>query len=162
MSRRHKERPSPSLHATFASTLQTRALEMLRTQRCMIAVAVMCGVLSNGAAAQVASAPTSTTELPLFAVEIKVGPKWDSAKPPQDQALFKEHSANLRRLREAGALVMGARYSDKGLVIIAAATAADVKAQMDQDPSIAAGTFVYEVHPFNVFYAGEVKARTRR
>jgi hypothetical protein len=32
---------------------------------------------------------------------------------------------------------------------------------MEQDPSFAAGTFVYEVHPFNVFYAGELQTPRR-
>lgn len=116
----------------------------------------------NLAAALPASDPAATSAPPLFAIEIKVGPKWDQSKPPQEQAFFKEHSANLRRMREAGVLIMGARYSDIGLVVVAAATAADARAHMDQDPSIAAGTFVYEVHPFSVFYAGELKPQARR
>ncbi len=116
----------------------------------------------NFAAAQPASAPAVTPDLTLFAIEIKVGPKWDQSKPPQEQAFFREHSANLRRMREAGVLVVGARYSDKGLVVVTAATAEEARAQMDQDPSIAAGTFAFEVHPFSVFYAGELKPRARR
>ena len=31
--------------------------------------------------------------MPLFAVEIKTGPAWDSTKPPHEQAYFREHSA---------------------------------------------------------------------
>ena len=118
--------------------------------------------MSSPALAQVASAPAAAAEPLLFAVEIKVGPKWDASKAPQEQAYFREHSANLRRLREGQHLVVGARYSDKGLIVVAAPDASAVKAMMDQDPSFAAGTFVYEVHPMNVFYAGELKARTRR
>ena len=110
-----------------------------------------------GASAQDVSTPATSVEPSLFAVEIKVGKTWDPAKPPQQQAYFREHSANLRRMREAGILVVGARYSDIGLVVVSAATAAEVRAQMDQDPSIAAGTFVYEVHPLNVFYPGELQ-----
>lgn len=135
---------------------------MLQKQLRTFVVTFLLTVLVSGASAQVASPTAVSADLPLFAVEIKVGPKWDQAKSPQEQAFFKEHSSNLRRMREAGVLVMGARYSDKGLVIVAAATAADAKAQMDQDPSIGAGTFVYEIHPFNVFYAGDLKPRTRR
>ncbi len=108
-----------------------------------------------------ASAPAAT-ELQLFALEIKVGPKWDSTKSPQEQAYFREHSANLRRLRESGSLVVGARYADKGLVVVAAGSSAEARSFMDQDPSIAAGTFTFEVHAFNVFYPGELKSRTRR
>jgi len=98
----------------------------------------------------------------LFAVEIRTGPKWDPALPPPQQAYFKEHSANLRQLREAGRLVLGARYSDKGLVILSAASADEARALMNQDPAITHGTFVYELHEFNVFYAGNVPARPRR
>jgi uncharacterized protein YciI len=124
---------------------------------------VLLGVaLLANAVAQVTSAPATSSEPQLFAVEIKVGPKWDQNKPPQEQEFFKEHSANLRRMRESGVLLVGARYSDKGLVIVAAASISEVRAQMEQDQSIAAGTFVYEVHPFSVFYAGELKSRPRR
>jgi len=97
-------------------------------------------------------------ELSLFAVEIKVGPKWDSSKAANEQAFFKEHSANLNRLRDAGHIVMGARYSDKGLIIFSARSSEDVRVLMQQDPSMTAGTFAYEVHAFNVFYPGLVQA----
>jgi uncharacterized protein YciI len=133
----------------------------LHSRRALVLAALLVPVLKQ-AAAQPASAPPVTADLPLFAIEIKVGPKWDQSRPPQEQAFFKEHSANLRRMRESGVLVMGARYSDKGLVVVAASTAADARAQMEQDPSIAAGTFVFEVHPFSVFYSGELKPRSRR
>ena len=111
------------------------------------------------ARAQDAQPPASSQ---LFAVEIKVGPKWETAKPAHEQALFREHSANLRRLRDAGSLVMGARYSDKGLVVLSAPSLADAKAMMDQDPSIVAGVFAYEAYPFNVFYPGSVESGKRR
>ena len=95
--------------------------------------------------------------LSLFAVEIKVGPNWDTAKAPNEQAYFAEHSANLNRLRAEGHIVMGARYSDIGLIVISAASAEDVRAMMSEDPSMAAGTFVFEVHAMNVFYPGLVQ-----
>ncbi|MDX1507630.1 MAG: YciI family protein [Woeseiaceae bacterium] len=88
----------------------------------------------------------------LFAVQVTVGPNWDTALAPHEQAFFKEHSDNLKQLRNAGHIVLGARYSDIGLVIFSAASADDVRAFMDKDPSMDAGTFKYEVHPFNVFY----------
>lgn len=93
----------------------------------------------------------------LFAVEIKVGPNWDSAKKPHEQAFFKEHSKNLKKLRESGHIVMGARYSDIGLIIFSATSVEQVKTFMEKDPSMSAGTFKYEVHKFNVFYPGHVK-----
>ena len=89
----------------------------------------------------------------LFAVEIKSGPNWDESKSAYEQAYFQEHSANLKRLRSEGHIVMGARYSDIGLVIFSALSAEEVEAMMEQDPSMAAGTFVFEVHAFNMFYS---------
>jgi uncharacterized protein YciI len=98
----------------------------------------------------------------LFAVEIRTGPSWDPAKSPGEQAFFREHSAHLKRLRDAGHVVMGARYADKGLVVFTAKASSDVKALMEQDPSMAAGTFVYQIHDFNVFYSGTVQSPPRR
>jgi uncharacterized protein YciI len=121
---------------------------------------------SAGAAAQLpaASAPAASAapELPLFAVEIKTGPKWDAAKPPPEQPYFREHSAHLRKLREAGHIRLGARYADKGLIVIAAPTIEDARGWIDADPSIQHGTFAYELHPFAVFYGGTVAPVRRR
>jgi uncharacterized protein YciI len=132
------------------------------SRRRLAPFALIAFAATSCALAQGPSAPPGASEPLLFAVEIKAGPNWNQSKAPQEQAFFREHSANLRRMREAGILVMGARYSDKGLVVVSAADAAEVTAQMAQDPSMAAGTFVYEVHPFNVFYPGEIKPRPRR
>ena len=122
-------------------------------------------LLSVAAASSIAQAQQTTVieqNLPLFAVEIKVGTKWDQSKPPQEQQYFREHSANLKRLRDAGSLIMGARYSDKGLVILAAQSEDEARAMMDVDPSIKAEVFKYELHAFNVFYSGTVNQRPRR
>lgn len=109
-----------------------------------------------------AQARPEPAEPRLFAIEITVGPGWDSSRPPNAQAFFAEHSANLRRLRESGQLVMGARYSDKGLIVVRARSLEDVHAMMAQDPSIEAGTFRYAVHPFAVFYPGSIEARPQK
>ena len=106
------------------------------------------------------TADAAEAELELFAVEIKVGPNWDSSKAPSEQTFFKEHSANLKRLRDEGHIVMGARYSDIGLIIFSARSTEEVRILMEKDPSMTAGTFVYEVHAFNVFYSGLVQARS--
>ncbi|MEZ5419072.1 MAG: YciI family protein [Vicinamibacterales bacterium] len=122
---------------------------------------LLCSMVVQGSARaeQPAASPQS---LPLFAVEITVGPNWDQSKPPQAQQYFREHSANLKRLRDAGSLVMGARYSDKGLVILAARSEDEARAFMDVDPSIKAGVFKYEVHAFSVFYSGTLAQPPRR
>lgn len=93
----------------------------------------------------------------LFAVEITVGENWDAALPPNQQAFFSEHSANIRRLSEDGSLRLGGRYGDKGLLILRANDQAAAQAMLDADPSFVAGTFQYQLHPFRAFHwpAGE-------
>ena len=91
-----------------------------------------------------------------FAVEIHVGPGWDDSISPYEQAYFKEHSAHLKELRNAGHIVMGARYSDVGLLVFVAGSADEISVLMDKDPSIQASTFSYEIYPMNVFYPGLV------
>lgn len=132
----------------------------LKTYLASLSAALALGVGSARAQAASASAPESDSR--LYVAEIKTGPNWDHSKPPTDQNFFREHSANLKRLRDAGHIVLGARYADKGLVVFAAKSAAEVAALMNQDPSMSAGTFKYEVHEFNVFYSGSLQARPRR
>ncbi|MBL8361810.1 MAG: hypothetical protein JNN18_15060 [Rubrivivax sp.] len=116
----------------------------------------------SGPAAPAATAsPTAADERPLYAVEVTIGPRWDASLRPQDQPLFREHSAHLRRLRDAGHLVIGARYADKGLLVLAADTEAAARALLDADPSIQAGIFRYQIHPYSVFYGGTVRAAPR-
>jgi uncharacterized protein YciI len=125
------------------------------TLRRALGAVMLTLLLSSTAAAQ------EVPPLPLWAVEIKTGARWDAARPPQEQPFFREHSQNLNRLRAAGHLVMGARYGDKGLVVLAAASEADARTMMDADPSFKAETFRYELHPFSVFYGGSVAPRPR-
>ena len=130
---------------------------------CLALVAVVTGVFASRASSQPtnpASSPPS--EARLFAVEIKTGPNWDPAKPPNEQIYFRDHSAHLKKLRDAGHIVMGARYSDKGLLVVSASSASEVKMMIELDPSMAAGTFKFEVHDFNVFYPGTLQTRPRR
>lgn len=115
--------------------------------------------VAQGAAPAAASVPTAAR---LFAVEIKVGPNWDAARPAGEQAHFRDHSAHLKRLRDAGRIVVGARYGDNGLLIMSAATIDEVEAAMNADPSMSAGTFSYQVWPLAVFYPGAVAAEPRR
>lgn len=114
------------------------------------------------ALAQETPIPAADTALRTFAIEIRTGPKWDSEKPPQEQAHLREHSANLKRLRDEGRLVMGARYGDKGLVIVTAHDLEEARALMAADPSIGAQVFAFQAYPFNVFYPGDIKAAARQ
>lgn len=113
----------------------------------VVAVIVLCvwALASSGAI-------KAQDKQPLFAVEITVGENWDTSLPPNEQAYFAEHSANIRKLSEDGSLRMGGRYGDKGLLILRAADQAAAQALLDADPSFAAGTFQYQLHPFRAFH----------
>lgn len=119
----------------------------------MLGAADVLGDADQTAADERAGKPAAQ----LFAVQIKVGPNWDASKPANEQALFREHANNLKQLRDAGFIVLGARYADIGLLIFSASSAEEVRAYMSRDPAMTAGTFQYEVHPMNVFYPGLVQ-----
>lgn len=123
------------------------------------ALLIGAALFAGTTAAQQLAASAPAIELPLFAVEIRTGAKWDLARPAQEQPFFREHSANLKRLRDAGALVMGARYGDKGLVVLAAPSEVAARAMLDEDPSFKAEIFRYEVNAMNVFYPGHLQRR---
>lgn len=107
------------------------------------------------------AAPATAPALLLFAVEFRTGPAWDPAKPPQEQPRFREHSANLKKLRDEGRLQVGARYADKGFIVLAAESLEQARAWIDADPAVQAGSFVYEIHDFRVFYPGSLGAPRR-
>lgn len=100
-------------------------------------------------------APAARTETPtkLFAIQFTTGPAWNSPAEVKDP-LFKQHSDNLQRMRREGLVQFGARYGEKGLVVVHARDEAAVRAQVAQDPSVAAGLFVAEVHEFRPFFHG--------
>ena len=95
----------------------------------------------------------------LFLVQFTVGEAWVKEKPPHEQAYFAEHSANLKRLRTEGKLLLGGRYSDKGIVILRGASEEDVRAEIDKDLSVQERTFTAVVYPFGVFYDGCVERK---
>ena len=149
----------------------------MTTNQSNLLAALVVGVgmmLSHATSAQTPSVTSSPSQSPspsatpsvaptkLFAIEIKTGTSWDAAKPAHEQAFFREHSANLKKLRDQGSLVFGARYSDKGLVVLEAISADEAHAMMKQDPSVQARIFAYELHDFNVFYGGTVQPKARK
>jgi hypothetical protein len=91
---------------------------------------------------------------PLFAVLFRTGLKWDAAKPPGEQAYFREHSENLRALREEGRIAIGGRYADVGLILVTAPSEEEARGLFERDASVKNGTFVFEIHAFRPFFAG--------
>ena len=66
----------------------------------------------------------------------------------------KDHSANLKRLRDSGAILIGARYADQGMIVVQAASEEAARAEVEKDPMVAAGTFAMTIAAFQPFYSG--------
>ena len=90
--------------------------------------------------------------LSSFVVHFETGPGWDNAKPPAEQNGFREHSANLNRLRQSGVITFGARYEDYGMIFIKAASLDAATSIVASDPGVESEIFVYRIAPLSVFY----------
>ncbi len=121
----------------------------------MRTIGVLLLLLSSVAARGEEAAPAPR----FFLVQFTVGEAWAKDKAPHEQAYFAEHSANLKRLRTEGKLLLGGRYADKGIIIVAGVSEEAVRAEIDRDPSVVNGTFTAAVHPFAPFYEGCVERR---
>ena len=137
---------------------------MSRRDALSAAFALAVASVARDASAQPStSSPSLPAQLAplLFAVELRIGPKWDPSRRPAEQAYFREHSANLKRLRENGQLLFGARYSDKGLLLLGVDSEAIARAAIEDDPSVQNGIFSFTIHPLNVFHPGCIPAGRR-
>lgn len=89
-----------------------------------------------------------------FALIYTTGENWDTSIAHTDQPYFAEHSAFLAKLRKEGKIEIGARYSDKGLIILKVKDEDEAKALLAQDLSVTHKTFKAELFPFSPFYTG--------
>ena len=105
------------------------------------------------AAAAAAATPTATRQ---YLVVFSLGPAWDKSRPPPEQPRFADHGRNLKRLRDAGAIVLGARYADKGMLVLRAESEAAARAEIENDPGVQAGIFTFELNELRAFYPGFV------
>src|SRR5687768_8920837 len=82
-----------------------------------------------------ARAQTQKTDS-LYIVTFTTGSSWDAAKSPNEQSYFKEHSMRLSELRKAGVIKFGARYAEKGIIVISSPTLQAAKALISEDPAV--------------------------
>ncbi len=112
-------------------------------------VVMVVAILAAGIVAVETQSPA------LFVVHFETGPNWNTALSPAEQPGFKEHSANLSRLRKEGAIVFGARYDEFGMIFLEAESLDAAKAIVGTDPGVRSGAFVFRVAPLQVFYPWE-------
>ena len=115
---------------------------------------ILCFVLTAGVAC---GQPEGSKPDSLFIVTYTLGPSWDAALPPGSQPHFKEHSANLGAWRKEGLIRFGARYADKGIIVITAPTMQALRTRIEGDPAVANGVFRADIQPLQPFYEGCVE-----
>lgn len=81
-----------------------------------------------------------------------MGESWDTTKAYHEQTWFKEHSAHLSQLRKVNVIVLGARYSNTGIIVVRAKNEAAAKDMVNADKAIRNRLFKAEVFPFETFY----------
>jgi uncharacterized protein len=80
------------------------------------------------------------------------GPRWDATKEQERNLILKQHFANVVSMLDSGqAVIAGPMDDDRdlaGIFILRASSAAEAKNWIDNDPSIKAGLFSAELHPW--------------
>ena len=94
----------------------------------------------------------------LFIVTFSTGPAWTAGKPPAEQPMFREHGANLQRLRREGRIALGARYADKGMIVARFPGEEAARRELEADPGVKAGTFTFALDELRPFFEGCLEA----
>jgi hypothetical protein len=102
--------------------------------------------------AGVAQAQTSSDS--LYIVTYTTGPSWDFSKKPNEQPYFNEHSVFLGKLMKDGTAKLGARFADKGMMVIQATSLAAARELITSDAAVVNQLFKVDVQKFNVFFYG--------
>lgn len=118
----------------------------------LLVTLILLAFTSNGQ-----STPASTDS--LYIVTYTTGAAWDQSKKPNEQPHFKEHGARLGQLRKDGVIKFGARYSDKGMIVIAAANYTAAQAIVQADVAVQNRLFNADVQRLNIFYDGCLERR---
>ena len=76
------------------------------------------------------------------------------SKSPQEQPYFREHSARLGQLRKDGVIRFGARYGEKGMIVIGASTFSNAKEIVLNDHAVINKLFSADIQKLSIFYDG--------
>ena len=83
---------------------------------------------------------------------LKHGPKWTAAKNAETERLHQEHINYVLSLLDSGKAIIAGPFTDggeiAGVFVFRAKSAAEAKAWTEADPTVAAGFFIAEMHPW--------------
>jgi len=85
-------------------------------------------------------------------VLLKHGPKWTAAENVETKRVYQEHFKYVLSLLDSGKAIIAGPFTDggeiSGIYIFRAKSAAEAKAWAEADPTVGAGFFVPEMHPW--------------
>jgi len=94
----------------------------------------------------------STTKTTYYVALLSRGPKWTPVNTSEGEQIQKAHIANIRKLTEAGQLVLAGPFSDvgklQGIFIFKVNSLKEAELLVQEDPAVRAERFTAEVHPW--------------
>jgi alpha-L-fucosidase 2 len=105
------------------------------------------------AACVFAADPTLQYEMGNYIVGfLRKGPNFTPGSTPENEKLQEGHMANIRKMADAGKLIVAGPFSDdgdaRGMFIFHNATIEEVRTLVAADPAVKAGRLVVELHPW--------------
>lgn len=122
-------------------------------KKTIISILLLCNLIVFGTFLCSYKFESKIAEPPsLYIVEYSKGSKWDNTKEFDGQKFANHHSAHLQSLRKEGIIQFGARYSDKGIIFIAAMGMDNAKQIVNSDSAIINKMFTVTINELSVFY----------
>lgn len=148
--------PARTLSARVSATSR-RSLACVAATACVLAVVLATPIRAAAQqGVESGAAPAAAPRERLYLVIFSLGPAWVAGKPPGEQSAFREHGQNLKRLRDADRIALGARYADKGMIVLRSESEAAARSEIAADPGVRAGIFTFELNELVPFYSGYV------
>ncbi|MGH9867050.1 MAG: YciI family protein [Candidatus Polarisedimenticolia bacterium] len=87
-----------------------------------------------------------------FVVLLKAGPSWTPDMTPEIEKLQQAHLDNIRKLHDAGKLVLAGPFLDdgdlRGMLVLTAATLEEARQVAGTDPMVKSGRLLADIHPW--------------
>lgn len=87
-----------------------------------------------------------------YVVFLARGPKWTPQETHETKRIQEEHLANIRKMFEAGKLILAGPFTDggnlRGIFVLQVGSLEEAKTLADADPAVKAGLLTVEVHPW--------------
>ncbi len=96
----------------------------------------------------------SDTTLKKYALIYTPGPGWDTTKQAHQQLHFDKHSQFLSTMRKEKKILFGARFSDKGFLIVEARNDEEMRSMLKNDLMTVNQIFTATFYRLSVFYDG--------